>query len=296
MRTLALILAAALLTGVIIPAQAASQSAGLTFHARPIQDTFLIYEPVWVEFEAENTSDTVLPAYPLVLGDPFIAFDVLDTAGGSVTPGGTENDIFTSARDTLTAHGRSSGVARLDYYANVRDSQSQRGYFAPGRYRAIFRWYRPRLALSLETHVYLEDSLVFRVVMPAGEDSLAMEDYKRTFSSNCRARTDALWICYQRHPKSPYADDCLYLIDIVGRDAECNDLSINFDELARRLVIDYPNYPAVGGQVSRLYYASERYCPNRGGRRAMTSILDSIPADSRAAQTARRFKRDGTRW
>lgn len=293
MRTPVLILSVVLLTGVIFPAQAASQTGGLTFHACPIQDTFLIYEPVWVEFGAENTSDKVLPASPLDNIARFVWFDTFDSSGNSIISMRVQANYVRIGADTLTAHGSTSGIGRLDWGVKFWDTLSQRSYIIPGRYRTIFRWELPRLTPSGDSHEHLEDSIAFWVVLPRGDELNAMEEYHTAFQLNGRDRTIALWSCYKRHPHSQYADDCLESILMGGGCSDCGDPALQRSTLSRRFIIDYPNYPTVGREMNRLYSKSERYCPNRGGRRAMNEILDSIPAESRAARMARQLKQTG---
>lgn len=265
----------------------------LTFHARMTADTFYCNETVWVKFEAENLTDVTLPVVSLSTCSPAMLFDILDSAGQSVLASRTVVDYFIRDSDTLTPRGRQSALERINFGTKFHDSLSGENYFPPGLYLAKFRW--PYLATReiVIPRPYLEDSVEFRVVAPVGVEAEARDAFRKARAQRCPEIATALWSSYQTYNKSHYADECLDDLLIFLGDPKCDASKLNRETVAMRLVLDCPNHPTVLGNTKVVYLWSEIHKSRAAARRAMQAIIDSVPANSGAAEAARKFLREG---
>lgn len=263
--------------------------AELTFTATMYSDSSYVGEHVWVLFYAENLTDSVVGALPLDICSPMMSYEVYDSLGSSLQHTHCEGLYSSGDYDTITARGQIRGSARIDWNMLNRDSVTGRGYFEPGEYVGVFRWYYSPARFDGTAEPSLVDTVKFSVLEPPPNERAVLDEFRlATILSDCRSRTERFLSLYRVNRGSRYADELLWKILLTIGGEDCQPVEIDRGALSRRFAIDYPSHPSVFGFVNVVYSICNRQ-RRSSGRIALLEILDSVPRFSRCAEAAVRY-------
>ncbi|HUU46562.1 MAG TPA: hypothetical protein VM118_12595 [Acidobacteriota bacterium] len=267
---------------------AAADTCGLVFRAEPVKDTFLLHEPVWIRFSAENTCDRPLAHWYLFLMMPHMGYEVIDDEGIRFPISGVVAD-GPIVMDTLQPGEVIEQFESLSpaFEGDFHDSPPYPGFLPERNWRATFVWqYEPRDTMKGPDRGCLHDTAAFSVVAPRGEDSTAMLIYVRAFDTRRRGwpYEERLWGLVHSFPESPYA--------VVALCQLCRREPIRPDEYyaqtpevdpVRRLVLSFPDHP--GGRSPLIGRAQSL----RGGSRKgfLKTVTDSVPGTFAARRAQR---------
>jgi len=257
-----------------------------------LRDTVYVYEPVWMCARAQNMTGDDFPARPFVPTSDILRIEISDESGESVVGLRLAGTWVPTPDAFIAPFGLQEDCLSLLYYSAFSDSVSSYRYFPPGVYQIETRWhYDPWGRARVNDSPYLYDTVLLTVVMPTGDDSLAMEAYRAAGSAKANSRrqeTEFLWQLAHDYPSSRFAAAALSTV-ALRIPSEVSSLISHTDvEIIRLLALTAPNHPSIARYIRGI--ARGRDGRNELNVTLLREISDAVPG-TRAGDAAVRILR-----